>query len=137
MKYLFFEYIPSPHTIFCDAKKLPAATCLIWEKGKTQLREYWSPSMPRGEEVSHSEAEIEARMMDLLRRSVRKRLVSDVPLGVFLSGGIDSSTVTALAQEEVPGKVKTFSISFQDPSFDESKYSPWFRKPGDGSQISR
>jgi asparagine synthase (glutamine-hydrolysing) len=122
-KYLFFEYIPSPHTIFRDAKKLPAATCLIWEKGSTQLREYWSPSMPRGEEVSHSETEIEAQMMDLLRRSVRKRLVSDVPLGVFLSGGIDSSTVTALAQQEVPGKVKTFSISFQDPSFDESRYS--------------
>ena len=122
-KYLFFEYVPSPHTIFRDAKKLPAATCLIWENGKTQLREYWSPSMPRAEELSRSETEIEAQMMDLLRRSVRKRLVSDVPLGVFLSGGIDSSTVTALAQQEVPGKIKTFSISFEDPSFDESKYS--------------
>ena len=122
-KYLFFEYIPGPHTIFCDAKKLPAAACLIWQNGKTTVKEYWSPSMPGNEAASLSETDIEARMMDLLRRSVKKRLISDVPLGVFLSGGIDSSTVTALAQQEVPGKVKTFSISFEDPSFDESRYS--------------
>jgi asparagine synthase (glutamine-hydrolysing) len=63
------------------------------------------------------------RVIGLLKASVKRRLISDVPLGVFLSGGIDSSAITALAQKEVPGKVKTFSIGFEDPSFDESKYA--------------
>ena len=74
-------------------------------------------------EKSLSEAEAELRMMELLKESVKRRLISDVPLGVFLSGGIDSSAITALAQKEVPGKIKTFSIGFEDPSFDESKYA--------------
>jgi asparagine synthase (glutamine-hydrolysing) len=69
------------------------------------------------------EIDVEDRLLELLKISVKRRLISDVPLGVFLSGGIDSSAITALAQEEVPGKVKTFSIGFEDPSFDESKYA--------------
>jgi asparagine synthase (glutamine-hydrolysing) len=62
-------------------------------------------------------------MLELLRYSVKRRLISDVPLGVFLSGGIDSSAITAFAQREVSGKIKTFSIGFEDPSFDESKFA--------------
>jgi len=123
MKYLFFEYIPSPHTIFKDAKKLPPASYLIWEGRKTEVQEYWSPFCIEQTEKDLSEAEVELRMVDLLRNSVKRRLISDVPLGVFLSGGIDSSTITAFAQKEVPGKIKTFSIGFEDPSFDESKYA--------------
>jgi len=123
MKYLFFEFIPSPHTIFMDAKKIPAASYLIWDKKGIKVRQYWSPFDPQKEEKNLSEAEAEVRMMELLKESVKRRLISDVPLGVFLSGGIDSSAITALAQNEVPGKVKTFSIGFEDPSFDESKYA--------------
>ncbi len=123
MKYLFLEYVPSPHTIFNDAKKLPPASCLIWQKRGMEVKEYWSPFSVRKKEEYLSEAEIESRMIELLRNSVKQRLISDVPLGVFLSGGIDSSTITAFAQEEVPGKIKTFSIGFEDPSFDESKYA--------------
>jgi len=123
MKYLFYEFIPSPHTIFDEARKLPSGSYLIWQKRKIEVKEYWSPfHLERmGENISESEAEL--RMMELLRRSVKSRLISDVPLGVFLSGGIDSSAITALAQQEVPGKLKTFSIGFEDPSFDESRYA--------------
>jgi asparagine synthase (glutamine-hydrolysing) len=123
MKYLFFEFIPGPHTIFMDAKKIPAASYLIWDKKAIEVKQYWSPFNLQKGEKSLSEAEAELRMMELLKQSVKRRLISDVPLGVFLSGGIDSSTITALAQNEVPGKIKTFSIGFDDPSFDESKYA--------------
>ena len=123
MKYLFYEFIPCPHTIFKDAKKIPAASYLIWDKKGIEVRPYWSPFDPQKGENILSEAEAELRMMELFKESVKRRLISDVPLGVFLSGGIDSSAITALAQSEVPGKVKTFSIGFEDPSFDESKYA--------------
>jgi asparagine synthase (glutamine-hydrolysing) len=123
MKYLFFEFIPCPHTIFKEAKKIPAASYLIWDKKGIKVRQYWSPFDPPEGEKNLSEAEAELKMMELLKESVKRRLISDVPLGVFLSGGIDSSAITALAQKEVPGKIKTFSIGFEDPSFDESKYA--------------
>ena len=122
MKYLFYEFIPSPHTIFEDAMKLPAASCLIWRDGKKEIKRYWTP-FDTGEVKDISEEEAESRIIDLLRTSVKRRLISDVPLGIFLSGGIDSSAVAAFAQREVPGKVKTFSIGFEDPSFDESGYA--------------
>jgi asparagine synthase (glutamine-hydrolysing) len=123
MKYLFFEFIPCPHTIFKEAEKIPAASYLIWDKKGIEVRQYWSPFDPQKAEKDLSEAEAEFRMLELLKESVKRRLISDVPLGVFLSGGIDSSAITALAQSEVPGKIKTFSIGFGDPSFDESKYA--------------
>ncbi len=123
MKYLFYEFIPCPHTIFRDARKLPPASYLLWDGERVEIKEYWSPSDWQGIRNDLSEIEVESRILDLLKHSVKRRLISDVPLGVFLSGGIDSSAITALAQQEVPGKVKTFSIGFEDSSFDESKYA--------------
>jgi len=123
MKYLFYEFIPCPHTIFNDSRKLPPASYLIWENKRIEIKEYWSPFNLEGMEKNLLEIDVEDRLLELLKISVKRRLISDVPLGVFLSGGIDSSAITALAQEEVPGKVKTFSIGFEDPSFDESKYA--------------
>ena len=123
MKYLFFEFIPCPDTIFHDAKKLPPASYLIWNGEGIQVREYWSPFDSRKVEGNFSETEAELRMTELLRQSVKRRLISDVPLGIFLSGGIDSSAVAALAQKENPGKIETFSIGFEDASFDESRYA--------------
>jgi len=123
MKYLFFEFIPAPHTIFKDAKKVLPASYLIWDGKETKVTEYWSPFNRQEPKEDLSLAEAESRITELLRQSVRSRLISDVPLGIFLSGGIDSSAITALAQKENPGKIKTFSIGFEDASFDESKYS--------------
>jgi asparagine synthase (glutamine-hydrolysing) len=123
MKYLFYEFIPCPHTIFNDARKVPPASYLIWERKRVEIKEYWSPFNLEKEKKNLPEREVEYRLLELLKISVKRRLISDVPLGVFLSGGIDSSAITALAQEEVPGRVKTFSIGFEDPSFDESKYA--------------
>ena len=123
MKYLFFEYIPSPHTIFKEANKLPPGSYLILEKNAIRVIEYWSPFDSERVGEQYSEGEIESKMLELLSQSVKRRLISDVPLGVFLSGGIDSSAITALAQREVPGRIKTFSIGFEDPSFDESKFA--------------
>jgi asparagine synthase (glutamine-hydrolysing) len=123
MKYLFFEFIPCPHTIFKDARKVPAASYLVWDTKGVEVRQYWSPFDTQKGEENLSEPETELRILELLKKSVKRRLISDVPLGVFLSGGIDSSAITALAQKEVPGKIKTFSIGFEDSSFDESKYA--------------
>jgi asparagine synthase (glutamine-hydrolysing) len=123
MKYLFYEFIPCPHTIFNDTKKLPPGSYLTWERGGIEVKGYWSPFRLGEIEKNIPEREVEYRMLELMRRSVKRRLISDVPLGIFLSGGIDSSAITAFAQEEVPGKIKTFSIGFEDPSFDESRYA--------------
>ena len=123
LKYLFFDYVPCPNTIYEDAKKLPPASYLIWSEGKAEVKEYWSLLQARETENKLSEQEAAGRILELLRIAVKRRLISDVPLGVFLSGGIDSSAIAALAQEINPGKVKTFSIGFEDPSFDESKYA--------------
>ena len=106
MKYLFFEFIPCPNTIFKDAKKIPAARYLIWDKKGIEVKQYWSPFDPQKGQINLSETEAESTMMELLKESVKRRLISDVPLGVFLSGGIDSSAITALAQKRGPWENK-------------------------------
>lgn len=123
MKYLFYEFIPCPHTIFSDAWKLPPASYLVWDGKRAEIKEYWSLSNLEEVDKDLTEREVESRILGRLRDSVKRRLISDVPLGIFLSGGIDSSVIAAFAQKEVPGKVKTFSIGFDDPSFDESEYA--------------
>ena len=121
-EYLSFDYVPAPLTIYQGINKLPAAHLLTLANGKIETRPYWSLSY-KTEEPSPTEAEAAAHLRELLADSVRMRLVSDVPLGVLLSGGVDSSTVAALAVESSPEAVKTFSISFAESSFDESSYA--------------
>lgn len=121
-QYLSFDYVPAPLSIYEGINKLPAAHLLTVEDGRVQTRSYWCLSYKKKEPVP-SETEAADQLLKLLADSVRLRLVSDVPLGVLLSGGVDSSTVAALAVRTSSEPVKTFSISFSESSFDESSYA--------------
>ncbi|HEU4760468.1 MAG TPA: asparagine synthase (glutamine-hydrolyzing) [Dehalococcoidia bacterium] len=121
-QYLTYEYVPAPRTIFKGVQKLPAGHCLIVSgDGRISVRSYWD--IPASAPVQANERELLARFDELLRESVRLRLISDVPLGLFLSGGIDSSTVAYYMAKLSRGPVRSFAIGFQDPSFDESAHA--------------
>ncbi len=120
--YLSFDYVPAPNSIYKNIYKLPAAHLLTLEKGEIKTRRYWNLSWQKSStNLSLSDKATELR--ELLADAVRMRLVSDVPLGILLSGGVDSSTVAALATQFSSEKVKTFSIGFEEDSFDESKFA--------------
>jgi asparagine synthase (glutamine-hydrolysing) len=121
-QYLSFDYVPAPLTIYQGINKLPAAHTLTLEDGEVKTQCYWSLSY-KTREPPPSETEAAEHLRELLADSVRMRLVSDVPLGVLLSGGVDSSTIAALAVRASSEAVKTFSISFAESSFDESMYA--------------
>jgi asparagine synthase (glutamine-hydrolysing) len=121
-QYLSFDYIPAPLSIYQGIQKLPAAHMLTLENGRITIEPYWRMSYKTSQPVP-SEREAAEHLQDLLADSVRMRLVSDVPLGVLLSGGVDSSSVAALAVRASSEPVKTFSISFAESSFDESAYA--------------
>ncbi|HEY2963451.1 MAG TPA: asparagine synthase (glutamine-hydrolyzing) [Pyrinomonadaceae bacterium] len=121
-QYLSFDYIPAPLSIYEGINKLPAAHRLTLEDGRVNVERYWQLSYKTAEPVP-SINEAAEHLRELLADAVRMRLVSDVPLGVLLSGGVDSSTVAALAVRASSEAVKTFSISFAEASFDESAYA--------------
>lgn len=119
--YLSFGFIPAPQSAFRQIRKLPPAHTLTWQAGNVTIERYWS--LPFGPKQQISEAEAAEQTLALLRDAVRVRLMSDVPLGAFLSGGIDSSAVVALMAEAMSEPVKTFSIGFDDQSFDETPFA--------------
>ena len=122
-RYLALEYVPTPRAIFDGVSKLPGGHYLLWHEGRTSVEQYWDVSFASDGDNRSDEDYVE-EFRDLFREAVRRRLVSDVPLGAFLSGGIDSSSVVAMMSEALPaGAVKTFSIGFEDSSFDESTYA--------------
>ncbi|HMA26138.1 MAG TPA: asparagine synthase (glutamine-hydrolyzing) [Solirubrobacterales bacterium] len=118
--FLAFNSIPSPLTIFAEARKLPAGHLLVADEGKVELTRYARPTPVSAAEVrTESEDVLAGELRERLRNSVRAHLVSDVPVGVLLSGGIDSSALTAMAAAESGYRVSTFSIGFEESSFDE------------------
>ena len=121
-QYLSFDYVPAPLSIYEGINKLPAAHKLVLEDGRIDVEKYWELSYKTTQPVP-SENDAADHLRELLADAVRMRLVSDVPLGVLLSGGVDSSSVAALAVRASPEPVKTFSISFAESSFDESTYA--------------
>lgn len=121
-KYLTYEYIPAPQTIFKSIKKLEPGHYLLWQKGKASLVQYWDLPMTDAPIAVKSERDYADELQAILDRSVRKRLVADVPVGLFISGGLDSSLVAAFARQ-AQEHLECFSIGFHEPSFDESRYS--------------
>ena len=120
--YLTYQYIPAPRTIWRGARKLPQAHALVWEGGTVRTWRYWdlryTPKLRLGSLAAYRE-----RFLEVFREAVRLRLVSEVPLGAFLSGGVDSSAVVAMMSLEGAAPVRTFSIGFPEADYDEVRYA--------------
>src|SRR5438132_3644869 len=118
--FVAFNSIPAPYSIFRDIRKLPAGHVLVWEGGAVSLERYARPGPAAADELRDGdEAELVEELRARLRDSVRAHLLSDVPVGVLLSGGVDSAALAALAAQETPEPVHTFTIGFAERSFDE------------------
>lgn len=122
MRYLAYEYVPTPHTMYAEVQSLPPAHMLLVHEGNVRVARYWDMPLP-DETDRRSDEELCEELRHLLARAVRRRMVSDVPLGVFLSGGIDSSIVAGLMARQSTTPIKTFSIGFTEASYDESRYA--------------
>src|SRR2546428_346967 len=133
-RYLLYGYFPAPHTPFAGVRKLPAGHLLIAERGRLRIEPYWdlrrffpgaarggAAGEPRRSEPTEDEAARQVRR--LLEEAVRLRLRADVPVGVFFSGGVDSSSIAALAVDATGGAVPTFTLGFDDPDFNEAGYA--------------
>jgi asparagine synthase (glutamine-hydrolysing) len=122
-RYLFYEYVPAPHSIWRSLWKLPSGHVLQWEGGEYRVWRYWNPPI-MGSSPALGFGSTAERFWSEFRASVARHRRSDVPIGVFLSGGVDSSSVAAALCEVEPSRnVRTFSIGFEDPSFDESGHA--------------
>jgi asparagine synthase (glutamine-hydrolysing) len=118
--FLAFNSIPAPLTIFAEARKLPAGTLAVWRDGELSQRRYARPEpVPADQARRRPQGELAGELRETLRDSVRAHLVADVPVGVLLSGGVDSAGLVALAAGEQADPVKTFSVGFEEASFDE------------------
>jgi len=120
-EYLTFDYVPTTNTIFNNIHKLEASHYMLFKDGQiTANKPYWKADFTQ-QNISFSDAK--ERLDKLLNDAVKRRLMSDVPLGVFLGGGLDSSAVAYYAQKNATSKINTFSIGFSEKSYDESNYA--------------
>ena len=121
-KYLSYEYVPAPDTIFRSIKKLEPGHYLIYSKHHSRIARYWDIPLQNNQATSRNEEDCTEELRALLNLSVRRRLVADVPVGLFVSGGLDSGIVAAFAAN-AKSELDCFSIGFDESSFDESVYS--------------
>ncbi len=119
--YLTYQYIPHPHSIYRGIAKLPPGHYAVFENGQITVEPYWK--MDWSQETPTTRERASEQLRHLLADSVRIRLRSDVPLGAFLSGGIDSSLIVAIAQQQLETKIRTFSIGFSEADFDETHFA--------------
>ena len=119
--YLSYLCVPAPLTAYKEIRKLEPGHWLKWKAGQIETNRYWLPDFSKKIKISEQEAVEETTR--ILRESTRLRMISEVPLGAFLSGGVDSSTVVALMAEESSQPVKTFSIGFEEQDFSELKFA--------------
>jgi asparagine synthase (glutamine-hydrolysing) len=120
-EYLLFGYRASVETMFDGIRKLPPGHVLAWDGGRIDVTPYWS--LRFAADTRSSRADLEAEFRSLFQESVRLRLMSDVPLGVFLSGGLDSSAIAAVMKPMVPDRIKTFSVGFESRYYSEFSYA--------------
>jgi asparagine synthase (glutamine-hydrolysing) len=112
--YLALRYVPGPGSLFKEVRKLPPGHYLWFENGKLSVERWWAPVLHPGP-WPHSEEEYYDRLVEHFERSVRMRLISEVPLGAYLSGGVDSSVIVAAMSRQLTEPVKTFTVGFDDP----------------------
>jgi asparagine synthase (glutamine-hydrolysing) len=120
--YLTYDFIPAPYCIYEDIRKVPPGHQVIYQNGASRCESYWDLDLSDRFDGNLDEGELCELIWGEFCRVVKTHLISDVPLGVLLSGGIDSTSVLAALRYEGVDDVKTFSIGFEDPSFDESRY---------------
>ena len=119
--YLTYQYIPHPHSIYKGIHKLPPGHFAVFENGSLRIEKYWKVDWSN--EIAIDPATASTQLRTMLADAIRIRLRSDVPLGAFLSGGIDSSLVVAIAQQQLDTPIQTFSIGFSEADFDETHYA--------------
>jgi asparagine synthase (glutamine-hydrolysing) len=120
-QYLTYGYVPHPRTILEGVNKLPPAHYAVWHDGGLRIERYWTPDWNR--ELDRPIEEDVAELRATLEGAVREQMIADVPLGAFLSGGIDSTIIVGLMQRASGRPVKTFAIGFPDPAYDETHYA--------------
>lgn len=121
-KYLSYEYIPAPESIFSSVKKLEPGHYLLYRNDEAVSAQYWDIPLEDYPIADSTEAQYTEELRELLDQAVRRRLVADVPVGLFVSGGLDSGLVAALASR-AKGELECFSVGFDERSFDESRYA--------------
>jgi asparagine synthase (glutamine-hydrolysing) len=127
--YFQFNYIPDPLTAYQAIRRVPAGSWLTWQRGTAHQGRYWAPPAPAAKAPgSLTHAEAVRRVRETFDEAVRLRMIADVPLGAFLSGGLDSSSVVASMALQSPDPIKTFSIGFEDSRFSELPYAAMVAK---------